>query len=501
MYKPSRTEFKKLAQHYDVIPVWREVVADADTPVSAFLKLGGSENAFLLESADRGEQFGRYSFLGAGAQTTIKAKGSAVEVREGVLTKTYQSTNPLFEVRRLLANRPAPAGPLPGFYGGAVGYIGYDSIRHFERLPSMTKDDLHLPDLAFMVADTVLIFDHLKHKIVIVSNAKVNGDPATSYNQALADIDATVGKLETPVTVSTLPPAVPIYAGPMRGNVGKEEFEGLVEKAKEYISAGDIFQVVLSQRFSTKLDAEPFDVYRILRTINPSPYMAFIKMSDFALAGASPEPLITVTGRRLVTRPIAGTRKRGATDAEDAAFAEELLEDEKERAEHIMLVDLGRNDLGRVCRPGTVCVDEMMVVERYSHVMHLVSTVSGELSDEMDALEALKASFPAGTVSGAPKIRAMEIIDELEVSARGPYAGVYGYLGYAGDLDCGITIRTVVMSGGLAHIQAGAGIVADSIPSREYDECVNKARALFAAVAGANAAAKTGRVSSSSPRA
>lgn len=493
MYKPSRSEFKRLARQHDLIPVYREIIADAETPVSAFLKLGGSENAFLLESADRGLRVGRYSFLGAGAQRTIKAKGTAVEVEEGDSIEKYESENPLFELRRFMPARPAPPGALPGFCGGAVGYLGYDAVRRFERLPGMPEDDLGLPDMAFMIADTALIFDHLKHKAMVISNARVEGDASEAYDRAISEIDGAVKKLQSTITVSPIPSAVPVSGKAMSGNVSRQDFERMVDKAKEYISAGDIFQVVLSQRFSAKLEADPFDVYRILRTINPSPYMAFIKIDGISLAGASPEPLITVSGRRVATRPIAGTRRRGATDAEDEALAAELLADEKERAEHIMLVDLGRNDLGRVCTPSSVDVEEMMVLEKYSHVMHLVSTVAGELLPSLDALDALKAAFPAGTVSGAPKIRAMEIIDELEPQARGPYAGVYGYLGYSGDLDCGITIRTVIMCDGMAHVQAGAGIVADSVPSREYDECVNKARALFAAVAGANAAAGAGR--------
>ncbi len=493
MYKPSRSEFKRLARQHDLIPVYREIIADAETPVSAFLKLGGSGNAFLLESADRGERIGRYSFLGAGMRKAIKAKGTAIEVVDGDLAERYESENPLYELRRFMPKRPAPTGALPGFCGGAVGFLGYDAVRRFERLPGAPEDDLGLPDMAFVIADTVLIFDHLKHKAVAVSNARVDGDDAAgAYDRALAEIDLVVNKLRAPISVATIPSAVPISGGEMVGNIERKEFERMVGKAKEYISAGDIFQVVLSQRFSAELHADPFDVYRVLRTINPSPYMAFMRIEDLSLAGASPEPLITVSGRRVATRPIAGTRKRGSTEADDEALAAELLADEKERAEHVMLVDLGRNDLGRVCKPSSVRVDEMMVVEKYSHVMHLVSTVSGELLPHLDALDALKAAFPAGTVSGAPKIRAMEIIDELEPRARGPYAGVYGYLSYTGDLDCGITIRTVVMCGGSAHVQAGAGIVADSIPSREYDECVNKARALFAAVAGANAAAHSG---------
>ncbi|MHB0977261.1 MAG: anthranilate synthase component I [Candidatus Aquicultorales bacterium] len=489
MVKPTRTEFKKLAKTYDVIPVWREIVADADTPVSAFLKLDRSEGAFLLESAERGQHVGRYSFLGAGSKTTVTGKDDRVEIEQAGKTATIVSDRPLDEVKKLLGKNPAPAGPLPGFYGGAVGFVGYDCVRRFERLPNMPEDDLGLPDFAFMIADTVYIFDHLKYKIMVVSNVHVNGDPMGAYDRAVAEIDSAIKKLETPISVRPLPAAVPVTGAGMKGNVDKEAFEKMVERAQEYITAGDIFQVVLSQRFSAHLHADPFDVYRVLRTINPSPYMAFLKVGGVCLAGASPEPLITVTGRRIVTRPIAGTRRRGATEEIDTALADELLEDEKERAEHVMLVDLGRNDLGRVCVPGTVKVEEMMAVERYSHVMHIVSTVAGELLPEMDAVDALEAAFPAGTVSGAPKIRAMEIIDELEPQARGPYAGVYGYLGYTGDLDCGITIRTVVMKNDKAYVQAGAGIVADSVPEKEYEECVNKARALFAAVSGANAAA------------
>lgn len=492
MYRPSRSEFKELAKEHDVIPIYREVVADVETPVSAFIKIAKDGDGFLLESAEYGERFGRYSFLGAGARAVITAKGTRVEIKEDGRVDAYEAENPLVELKRFMARKPAPALNLPGFYGGAVGYLGYDSVRRFERLPEAPPGDPDIPDMAFMIMDTVLVFDHLKHKLIAVSNARVNGDPSAAYDAAVAAIEKELKALEEPIAVSPLGASIPFNA-PMRGSVNREQFCEMVGRAKEYISAGDIFQVVLSQSFSAKLEAEPFDVYRVLRTINPSPYMAFIKMGELSLAGASPEPLISVTGKRVVTRPIAGTRPRGETEAEDKALAEELLADEKERAEHIMLVDLGRNDLGRVCAPGSVEVEELMVVERYSHVMHIVSTVAGELSEGMTAIEALQASFPAGTVSGAPKIRAMEIIDELEPIGRGPYAGVYGYLGHTGDLDCGITIRTVVMKEGVARVQAGAGIVADSVPDREYDECVNKARALFSAVVGANAFSKTGQ--------
>lgn len=484
MYTPTRSEFAELARTHNLIPVYREIIADIDTPVSAFQKLGEAGDCFLLESVEGGERLGRFSFLGSEPVLVLSARGNEAVIRAAGRKETRRTDDPLALLQELMvAYRPARVPDLPGFSGGAVGYVGYDAVRYFEKIPRTGEDDLKLPDLAFMLTDTLLVFDHLKHKIKVVANAFVDReDPGTAYSRAVAKVDALISKLQRPLDHTPLVQVAPYAPRPVESSIPKTDFLDMVERAKGYITAGDVFQVVLSQRFETEISARPFDIYRILRTINPSPYMVYLKIDDLVIAGTSPEPLIKVEGDRVFTRPIAGTRPRGATPEEDRALENELLADEKERAEHIMLVDLGRNDLGRVCESGTVQVEEMMTIERYSHVMHIVSTVAGRLKPGNNAFHALRAAFPAGTVSGAPKIRAMEIIDELEPTLRGPYAGVYGYFSYAGDLDCGITIRTILMKGNKAYIQAGAGIVADSVPEREYEETINKALALLAAV-------------------
>lgn len=486
MYTPSRSEFKKLAAKYNVVPVYREIIADMDTPVSAFLKLGDKVNSFLLESVVGGEQLGRYSFLGINPYLSITARGNSATIEGEEAAQLEGVKDPLKLVEeRVLAYRPAPVEGLPPFSGGAVGYLGYDAIRYFERIPKEAKDDLKLPEMVFLFTDTVVAFDHIKHKIKVIANVRVNEngvDKNALYSQALEKIDEIIKMLRSPLEHTQLVEMASFKTRQFSSNVSRERFSEMVERAKKYIHNGDIFQVVLSQRFATPLSIEPFDVYRVLRTINPSPYMIYLRLADCVIAGASPEPLIQVQDGVVTTRPIAGTRPRGKSAEEEESLELDLLADEKERAEHVMLVDLGRNDLGRVCDPGTVKVDELMYVERYSHVMHIVSTVSGDLMPDKSAFDALRAAFPAGTVSGAPKIRAMEIIDELEPSLRGPYAGVYGYFGFNGNLDCGITIRTIVIKDRNAYIQAGAGIVADSVPEKEYIETQNKARALFAAI-------------------
>lgn len=482
MYHPNRTEFKKLAKQHNLIPVYREIIADVDTPVSAFLKLGESEHSFLLESVEGGERLARYSFLGNNPYLVVTCQGGQVEVTNGNKREVRSCSDPLQVVEDILAGyKPAELEGLPPFFGGAVGYIGYDAIRYFERIPGQARDDLALPEMVFIFTDTILIFDHLKHKIKVVANAHVNGDTNKVYDEAIQKIDYIVGKLRQPFSFRPLEDVG--YGGNgFRSNISEDNFVDSVKKAKDYVFAGDILQVVLSQRFSTSFTVEPFDIYRVLRTINPSPYMYYLKNGDLELIGSSPEPLVRVEGRSAMTCPIAGTRPRGKTEEEDIRLEEELRDDEKEQAEHIMLVDLGRNDLGRVCQPGTVKVESLMEVERYSHVMHLVSRVAGTLEADKDAFDVLRAVFPAGTVSGAPKIRAMEIIDELEPTLRGPYAGTVGYFSYSGNLDCCITIRTIVAKGKKAYVQAGAGIVADSVPEKELQETVNKAQALLSAV-------------------
>lgn len=486
MYRPSFEEFKVLAGQGNLIPVYREVLADLETPVSAFLKVGGGDYAFLLESVEGGEKWARYCFLGAEPSLVFRSKGRHITI-EGEGKREEREGDPLEVLKELLgAYRPVQVEGLPRFYGGAVGYMGYDMVRFFERLPERTEDDLNLPDSLFLLTDTLLIFDHVSQKIKVVANAKLEGvDVGAAYGEAIAKIEALVEKLQggLPAPASTgdhagieSPAALTVTS-----NFTGKGFEKAVTRVKEFIRTGEAIQVVLAQRLEVPLASSPFDVYRALRIINPSPYMFYLKLKDLQLVGSSPEVLVRLEGDRIEVRPIAGTRPRGATEEEDRALAEELLRDEKERAEHIMLVDLGRNDIGRVARKGTVEVNELMIIERYSHVMHIVSNVRGQIEDGMDAFDLMRACFPAGTVSGAPKVRAMEIIEELEPTRRGPYAGAVGYFGYSGNMDTCIAIRTLVLTGGRAYLGVGAGVVADSVPEREYQETLNKARALLRA--------------------
>ncbi len=487
MYRPSFEEFKVLAGQGNLIPVYREVLADLETPVSAFLKVGGGDYAFLLESVEGGEKWARYCFLGAEPSLVFRSKGRHITI-EGEGKREEREGDPLEVLKELLgAYRPVQVEGLPRFYGGAVGYMGYDMVRFFERLPERTEDDLNLPDSLFLLTDTLLIFDHVSQKIKVVANAKLEGvDVGAAYGEAIAKIEALVEKLQggLPAPASTgdhagteSPAALTVTS-----NFTGKGFEKAVTRVKEFIRTGEAIQVVLAQRLEVPLASSPFDVYRALRIINPSPYMFYLKLKDLQLVGSSPEVLVRLEGDRIEVRPIAGTRPRGATEEEDRALAEELLRDEKERAEHIMLVDLGRNDIGRVARKGTVEVNELMIIERYSHVMHIVSNVRGQIEDGMDAFDLMRACFPAGTVSGAPKVRAMEIIEELEPTRRGPYAGAVGYFGYSGNMDTCIAIRTLVLTGGRAYLGVGAGVVADSVPEREYQETLNKARALLRAM-------------------
>ena len=486
MHHPSLDEFRGIARQGAIVPVYKEILADVETPVTAYIKLAKNQQySFLLESVEQADRLGRYSFLGANPSTIFRSKGEKVTiVREG-RPSSFESRDPLTDLRKLMEEyTPVPVPGMPKFHGGAVGYISYDEVRHFEKLPDANPDTLNVPDLYFIITDTILIFDHVNNRLKIVSNAYVQGDPQTAYNEAIRKIDAIEQTLRKPLVLTS----ERIHAGEVdkepRSSFTREGFCDAVRRAKEYIKAGDAFQIVLSQRFERELHASPVNVYRALRCINPSPYMVLVQFPELTLVGSSPEVMTQVHERKCKVRPIAGTRPRGGSDAEDAALEKELMADEKEIAEHIMLVDLGRNDVGRVSVPGTVAPTEkrLMYIERYSHVMHIVSEVEGTLKDGEDAFTALRATFPMGTVSGAPKIRAMEIIDELEPVRRGPYAGGCGYISFSGDMDTCIIIRTMIIKDGIAYVQAGAGIVYDSVPEKEYEETVNKAKALFRAV-------------------
>lgn len=481
-FNPSKEKFIEFSKEYNLIPVYAEIVADLDTPVSAFLKLGDAKYSFLLESVEGGERLGRFSFLGSNPYMVATCSKEKFTVK-GKKEFTEDTKDPLVNLKKLMAGfKPAPVEDLPPFHGGAVGYLGYDSIHYFENIPRTGSDDLDLPEMVFLFTDSVLIFDHLKHKIKVLVNVHLEDkDPEEAYKTAVDQIKGIVEELSSAKAL----PARDFTTEnnlQLKSNVSEDEFKKSVENSKKYIIDGDIIQVVLSQRFDFNLPQSVFDTYRVLRTINPSPYMYYLKLGDLKLIGSSPEPLVKVQGKKVITRPIAGTRKRGKDAEQDQKMEKELKESLKEKAEHLMLVDLGRNDLGRVCKAGTVSVDDFMTVEKYSHVMHLVSNVSGTLEDGKDAYDALRAVFPAGTVSGAPKIRAMEIIDELEPTLRGPYAGCVGYFSYNGNLDCCITIRTLIAKGEKGYLQAGAGIVYDSDPQEEYKETQNKARAILEAV-------------------
>jgi anthranilate synthase component I len=484
---PSLDEARELAREHNVIPLRHTFIDDCETPVSAFLKLRGRGPAFLLESAEQGQRFGRYSFLGFRPRAVLRFEGGRLEVTEGTKRRELDAANPFGAVADYLASyRVAPLEGLPPFAGGAVGMFGYDLVRTVERLPEPNPDDIGTPDMALMVSDALIVFDHLSHQVTILVNAFVDGPDGVddAYGRAVGLIERARELLAQPVPrpeVAAARPDDPRAA--FESNMTQGEYEAAVQRAVEYIHAGDAFQVVPSHRWAGPCPVQPFSLYRGLRAVNPSPYMYFLEFDDFAIAGASPEPMLKVSGRRAEMRPIAGTRPRAGSPDEDLRLAEELLRDDKERAEHVMLVDLGRNDLGRVCEFGTVEVGELMKIETYSHVMHIVSSVTGTLRAEYGAMDALRACLPAGTLSGAPKIRAMEIIDELESVKRGFYGGAIGYLSYTGDLDTCIHIRTVVVKDGTAYVQAGAGVVADSDPGYEYRETGAKVGAMFDAMA------------------
>ena len=488
MYHPSKEEFLGLAQQGNIIPVFREVTADTDTPISLFKKVAKGPESFLLESVEGGERWGRYSFIGHRPRLLVKARGDNIELtRNGKQCGKFKSS-PLDYLKNLMHSFQAVSvDGLPRFFGGLVGYLSYDIVRFIEHLPTSKPDEVGMPDAAFMMPEQVMIYDNLAQTIKVVANIYVPEyvNHATAYDQAVAQIDQTLELLSEAVPPSK-PTAKPKKELVLRANMGRDRFEGMVKRAKQYIQDGEAIQVVLSQRFDTDLVSEPFDIYRALRRINPSPYMYYLDFDGDVVIGASPEVLVRLENGRVALRPIAGTRPRGKNSTEDRRLEEELLADPKERAEHVMLVDLGRNDVGRVATVGTVEVSDLMVVEYYSHVMHLVSHVEGDLASGLDMFDVLRASFPAGTVSGAPKVRAMEIIDELEPSRRGLYAGAVGYFSFSGNMDFCITIRTMLVRNGRIYLQVGAGIVADSVPESEYEETVAKGEALVRALEMAN---------------
>jgi anthranilate synthase component 1 len=494
---PSRSAYRLMAKSGRPVPIRSELTADLETPVSAFLKLHDGRHGYLLESVEGGEKWARYSFIGCGPMGLVRGSGNRLEVIEGgKVLRTIEARDGLAALEQLLApwRMSASETGLPRFFGGAVGCLGYDSVRQFETLPDRGKSGLGHADLLFLLASTMVIFDNVAQKLIVVSYANpgpsTKGSPTqqaidAAYDRAAARIDETIAKLRRPFKVPSWAGAKPVRGGKgarIVSTVDQSAFEKMVLRAKDYIAAGDIMQVVLSQRFERPAKTSPFSVYRALRTINPSPYLYYLSFGDLKVVGSSPEALVRCVEGVIETRPIAGTRPRGQTPAEDQRLEAELKADEKERAEHLMLVDLGRNDVGRVSEPGSVVVDELMAVERYSHVMHLVSNVTGRLTEGRSGADVLRACFPAGTVSGAPKIRAMEIIEELEPTRRGLYAGAVGYLSFTGNVDAAINIRTILFEGKKAYVQAGAGIVADSDPAKEYWETVHKAQGMMAAM-------------------
>ncbi|HEY5752973.1 MAG TPA: anthranilate synthase component I [Chthoniobacterales bacterium] len=488
---PSLDRFLAKASQGNLIPVYTELVADFETPVSAFQKIDTGENTFLLESAEINDQVGRYSFLGSGPAVVFESRGREIRIVENGETRVFETTSdPLADLEALMSRyKPVPDPALPRFTGGAVGFISFDAVRFFEpTVGNPPADDLGIPETRFLVTDTLLIFDHRRRKLQVVANAFVppGVDPVAAYYEAGKRIDAILEKLAKPAhlpPINTLTPTTPIVP---TSNTTKAEYEAMVRKSHEYIHAGDIFQIVPSQRFETPFTGDPLSFYRSLRSVNPSPYMFCFRFStDFALVGSSPEVHVRLTNGKVEIRPIAGTRPRGETDEMDEQYARDLLADPKERAEHLMLVDLARNDVGRIAEFGTVRVTDFMTIERYSHVMHIVSNVVGTLRGDRSAYDVLRATFPAGTVSGSPKVRAMQIINQLEKNKRGTYAGAVGYFGFDGNSDSCIALRTAVLKDGKAYVQAGGGVVADSTPEGEYQETVNKAMGLMKAFARA----------------
>ena len=484
MYQPNFEEFEKLALKGNLIPVYREILADVETPVSVLIKLQNKDHVYLLESVEGGEKWGRFSFLGTDAGVVFRVHGDHVIIDEKRKVTTREHLgNPLNFLRELLNRyKPVTIPGLPRFYGGAVGYLGYEMVRYFEKLPPSPPDDLNLDESVFVISDSLMIFDNVRHTIKVVACAYTEDTDSLEESY-----QASCQKIEAMIETISAAASHKIAAGTageinFESNMTPRQYKDAIEKAKEYIVAGDIIQVVLSQRFETECRSNPIDLYRALRFINPSPYLFFLKMDDLILIGSSPEVMVRKEEDTMELRPIAGTRRRGKTEQEDRALADELLSDEKERAEHVMLVDLGRNDLGRVAQTGSVQVNQYMVVEKYSHVMHLVSNVRAHLDKGKDAFDVLAATFPAGTLTGAPKVRAMEIINELEKVKRGPYGGAVGYFSFSGNMDLCITIRTMVLKNSKVYVQAGAGIVYDSVPESEHQESLNKSRGMLQAV-------------------
>lgn len=501
--QPNREAFIKKAKQGNLIPVWKEILADQETPVSAYERVrtflrekDHASHTWMLESVEGGEHIGRYSFIGGNPRAILRARGTSTEIAESGECREVRNADPLSVLKEYMSRyQPVRDPALPRFTGGAVGFLGYDMISVFEpRVPVVKKDVIGNPDMVMMITNAIIIFDRVNHTMKVVANAYVDGDPDKAYDEALAEIDELCAALLQPVDRVLIDAHLEVEPVVPESNTTPDEYRSMVAKAQEYIRSGDIIQTVLSQRFEADNTADSLDVYRALRSINPSPYMFCLDLAESALVGSSPEVHVRCEDRRIEVRPIAGTRPRGKTEAEDLALEKELLADPKELAEHVMLVDLGRNDIGRVCEFSSVKVPEQMVIERYSHVMHIVSDVTGMLAPQYDAYDVLRATFPAGTVSGAPKIRAMEIIAELEKTKRGPYAGAVGYFSFDGNLDSCITIRTVVLDKNKAYVQAGAGIVADSVPEMEYQETRNKARGMMKALALAKhyAAAREG---------
>jgi anthranilate synthase component 1 len=484
---PTAGDFLALAREGNLVPVYREILADTETPVSAYLKVARGPHGFLLESVQGGEKWARYSFLGSEPAAVFSSRGHTVTIRaEGAPERLLQAPDPLETLKELLGGyRPVVVPGLPRFFGGAVGYVAYDAVRFFERLPATLPDDLGLPELYFMVPASMLVFDNVAQSIKVVVNVDLRDpatDPRRAYDDAVTRIDELVARLGAAVRFpEALTAATPSAPAP-HANLSQAEYGALVERAKDYIRAGDVIQVVLAQRLETPLRAAPFNIYRALRTIDPSPYMFYLQLGGQILVGASPEVMVRVEDGEVTVRPIAGTSPRGTQEMEDRALERVLLADPKEVAEHIMLLDLGRNDVGRVAAIGSVEVTERMVIERYSHVMHIVSNVRGRLAPGCDSFDAFRATFPAGTLSGAPKIRAMEIIEELEPVRRGVYGGAIGYFGFGGAMDTCIAIRTMLIKDDTVYVQTGAGIVADSDPEREHLECMNKARGMLQAL-------------------
>ncbi|MNM17769.1 Anthranilate synthase component 1 [compost metagenome] len=495
MTSPSVEQVVSLARQYNLIPVVKRVLADMETPIRIFQRFANRRNAFLLESVEGGIQWARYSFIGSDPFLLISGKKGVINVEIGGEKKQLKG-KPIEELKTLLRSYRSPKlQDMPPFTGGAIGFFGYDLLQYYEKLPAHASDDLKMDDIRFMFCDRIIVFDHVKQQILLVGNLHIkdgdsDDDIRANYAKLNDNLEALADELHKDgprenMNRHSIPQDIDL--GDIHSNLSKEQFISNVEQAKEYIRAGDIFQVVLSQRFHINTEVSPLHVYRMLRTLNPSPYMYYLKMDEEIIVGTSPEALVKVDGSEVKTRPIAGTRPRGVNEQQDRELAEELLADEKERAEHLMLVDLGRNDLGRVSEFGTVKCDTFMEIEKYSHVMHLVSNVSGKLRQDKDFFDAFLSCLPAGTVSGAPKLRAMEIIAELEREARGAYAGAIGYLGFSGNMDSCITIRTIIFRKGRAYVQAGAGIVWDSVPEKEYDETVNKAKAMLKAIRMAEA--------------